>query len=236
VGRASAHRLTSTIETPPLVSFDPVRWKPNQLNSPGVTPAVSSGATLVCGAVEVHNGGSQPLLSLLPDVFAVPQGDPGTDELGLSLHLLHLETQRVRSGSQTMLARLGDVLLVQLIRLWLERNDHQRGGWLAALRDPLLRPAMAALHADLGAAWTIDALAERARPSRSRFAERFTALVGRPPLSYLTRARLNTAAALLRDGSSIRAASRAVGYQSPAAFRRAFTRQDGVPPSRVRIT
>jgi AraC-like DNA-binding protein len=236
LAHGSAHRLTSTIEAPPRVSFDPVRWKPNQLNPSGVAPAVSSGATLVCGAVEVHNSASQPLLSLLPDVFAVPQGDPGTDELGLSLRLLHLETQRVRSGSQTMLARLGDVLLVQLIRLWLERNGHAHGGWLAALRDPQLGPAMAALHADLAAAWTIDALAERARLSRSRFAERFTALVGQPPLSYLTQVRLNTAAALLRDGSSIRAASRAVGYQSPASFSRAFTRQHGMPPSRVRIT
>jgi len=236
LAHGSAHRLSGRIGAPPLVVFDPVLWKPNQLNPPWATPAVSSGATLVCGAVDIHNSANQPLLRLLPDVFAVPHGAPGTDELGLSLRLLHLETQRVRSGSQTMLARLGDVLLVQLIRLWLEQNGHQQGGWLAALRDPQLGPALAALHADLGAAWTIDALAELARLSRSRFAEKFTELVGQPPLNYLTQTRLNTAAALLRDGHSIRETSRAVGYQSTAAFSRAFTRQHGVPPSRVRAT
>ena len=236
LAHGSAHRLTSRVGAAPLVLFDPVAWLPNQLNPSGVTHAGSSGATLVCGAVEVHNSANQPLLSLLPDVFAVSHGGPGTDELALSLRLLHLETRRARSGSQTMLAKLGDVLLVQLIRLWLEQNGHQHGGWLAALRDPQLGPAIAALHSDLGAAWTIDALAERARLSRSRFAEKFTALVGQPPLSYVTQARLNTAAALLREGRSVRETSRAVGYESPAAFSRAFTRHHGVPPSRVRAT
>jgi len=168
----------------------------------------------------------------MPDVFTVPDGDPGGAELELSLRLLRLETQRARAGTQTMLARLGDVLLVQMIRRWLEQQGEHRTGWLGALRDPQVGPVVVAMHADPAAAWTLDSLAALAHLSRSRFAERFAAQVGQAPLAYLTGVRLERSTALLNEGRSVREVGRAVGYQSKAAFSRAFTRRYGVPPSR----
>lgn len=232
LAHGSAHRLTSRAGVAPLVLFDPVRWKPNQLNPSALGAAQVPDASLVCGAVDMHDIANQPLLRLMPDVFTVPDGDPGAAELELSLRLLRMETRRAGAGSQTMLARLGDVLLVQMIRRWLEQQSEHWTSWLGALRDPQLGAVVVAMHADPAAAWTLDSLAALARLSRSRFAERFAAQVGQAPLAYLTGVRLERSTALLNQGRSVREVGRAVGYQSEAAFSRAFTRRYGVPPSR----
>jgi AraC-like DNA-binding protein len=236
LSHGSAHRLTCTVDAPTLVAFDPVLWKPNQVNPVQGRDSRPTGLSLVCGAVEAHNVAKQPLLSSLPVVFSANGDDAGAEELQLTLRLLSLETCANRSGSQAVLARIGGVLLVQLIRLWLEQPGITRLGRLAAMRDPQLGSVIAAMEANLAHGWTIDSLAEHARLSRSRFAERFTELVGRSPMSYLTAMRLQHADELLRDGHTIREASRAVGYQSQAAFSRAFTRQHGLPPSKATST
>jgi transcriptional regulator GlxA family with amidase domain len=120
---------------------------------------------------------------------------------------------------------------VQVLRAWLESLPEGRGGWLGALRDRHVGAALALVHRSPERAWTNAALAEAVGMSRSRFAARWSALVGEPPLGYLSRWRLATAAGLLQDGAlSIGEIAARVGYESEAAFSKAFRRRFGAPP------
>jgi AraC-like DNA-binding protein len=238
LAHGTAHRLTGTPDGSALVAFDATSWKPNQLVALGTgadsPDGGTSGCTLVCGVVEMHQAASQPLLALLPEILVVSRDDPGAEDLELTLRLLRHETRASSPGSQTMLARLGDVLLLQLVRRWLEREDADHLGWFGGLQDRQIGAALEAMHADPAAGWTVETLAREASLSRSRFAQQFTARVGQAPMSYLTAWRLTLAAHLLREGQGIREVSRAVGYLSEPAFSRAFARQHGIPPSRSR--
>ena len=235
LAHGAAHRITSSRRGAARVEFDPTTWRPNTVIEPVLeTGAGGPSTTLVCGAVDVLTPDAQPLLGLLPPVVVVGSDEAATAGLSLTLALLRHETDRTRPGTQTMLARLGDVLLVQLLRLWLARPDTAAQGWLPALQDPQLNAALQAMHADPAAPWTVGTLATHARLSRSRFAERFTATTGIAPLAYLTRWRLTLAAGMLRDGRTVNQVSRAVGYTSEPAFSRAFHRHHGQPPSRLR--
>jgi AraC-like DNA-binding protein len=234
LARGTAHQLTSDPDGTVATIFDPVTWSANAIVPASAGPA-PSGATLVCGAVDVENPATHPLLDLLPAVLKIGSDDPGATDLELTLRLLRRETRAVGPGSQILLARLGDVLLVQLVRIWVEREGLGRGSWLGALRDPQIGPAIIAMHADPGEHWTVDSLAAIAHLSRSRFAERFTTLVGQAPLGYLTQWRLGIAVSLLSQGRSIRDVSRSLGYTSEPAFSRAFTRRHGRPPSTYHV-
>ena len=240
LAQGAAHRVTSSRRGAARVGFDPATWRPNALMTPALEPIEGSdtvrapSTTLVCGAVNVLTPNTQPLLGLLPPVLVVTADDADAAGLSLTLALLRHETDRERPGTRTMLARLGDMLLVQLVRLWLAQPDAGARGWLPALADPQLNAALQAMHADPAAPWTVDSLAAQARLSRSRFAERFTTTTGDSPLAYLTRWRLTLAAGMLRDGRPVNQVSRAVGYTSEPAFSRAFHRHHGQPPSHLR--
>jgi AraC-like DNA-binding protein len=231
-----AHRVTSSRRGAARVEFDPTTWRPNTVidSAPLVRVAAGPSTTLVCGAVDVLTPDAQPLLGLLPPVLVFGADEVTDTGLSLTLGLLQHETARTQPGTQTMLGRLGDMLLVQLVRLWLAQPDTAARGWLPALQDPQLHAALQAMHAAPAAPWTVESLAAQARLSRSRFAERFTAATGIAPLTYLTRWRLTVAAGLLRDGRAVNQVSRAVGYASEPAFSRAFRRHYGQPPSRLR--
>jgi AraC-like DNA-binding protein len=236
LAHGAAHRVTSSRRGAALVEFDPTTWLANTLidSAPAPTAATGPSTTLVCGAVDVLTPDAQPLLGLLPPLLVFGADDAVATGLSLTLALLRHETDQARPGTQTMLTRLGDMLLVQLVRLWLAQPDAAVHGWLPALQDPQLNAALQAMHADPAAPWTVDALATHARLSRSRFAERFTTTTGIAPLTYLTRWRLTLAAGMLRDGRLVNQVSRAVGYTSEPAFSRAFHRHHGQPPSRLR--
>ena len=134
-----------------------------------------------------------------------------------------------------MLARLSELLFVEAVREHLDRLPQTGTGWLAALRDPALARALSAIHARVGEPWTVDALAAEARLSRSAFAERFTEVLGVPPLTYLTRWRMQVAARRLRDSHhGIAAIAADLGYESEASFSRAFKREMGAAPGRYR--
>ena len=131
-----------------------------------------------------------------------------------------------------MLARLSELMFVEIVRRHLETLPPDRAGWLAGLRDPHVGKALAALHAPPGHPWTLDALGHEAGLSRSALAERFAGLVGEPPIQYLGRWRMQVAAGLLaatHDG--VAAIGARVGYASEAAFNRAFKKTVGVPPA-----
>jgi AraC-like DNA-binding protein len=139
-----------------------------------------------------------------------------------------------RPGGGAVATRLADVLVVETVRAWLADQSHEATGWIAALRDPQLGPAIAAVHRTPGHAWTLASLAAHAAMSRSAFAARFTAVVGTPAMTYVAEARMRAARARLVGGETVAAVAHALGYGSEAAFSRAFSRITGETPGRLR--
>lgn len=176
------------------------------------------------------------LIAELPDVIIVDGWDD--EEAGVFtsvLRLLAREATTTRPGGETIMTRLADVLVVQVIRWWLTNEQVAEDGWLAALGDRHVGRALARMHQDVARPWTIAQLAEEANLSRSAFAERFTTLVGIPPMSYLTTWRLDQARSeLARTDRPIASVSAGVGYSSEASFSRAFKRHHGVTPGEAR--
>jgi AraC-like DNA-binding protein/mannose-6-phosphate isomerase-like protein (cupin superfamily) len=136
-----------------------------------------------------------------------------------------------RVGSTTVLAKLSELLFVEAVSRYVASLPAERRGWLAGLRDPQIGRALTLMHARPTDAWTAESLALEVGMSRSVFAERFTSLVGQPPMQYLTLWRMHIAAQRLREGrGSVAQIAYAVGYESEAAFSRAFKRQFGASP------
>ena len=192
----------------------------------------AGGTTLIVGAYPVRGEISQRLLDALPVILRVEAGgtgDPVLDHLAAEVAL-------DVPGQQVVLDRLLDWMLVCTLRAWFDRPGGEPPGWWAAQRDPVVGDALRLLHADPAAPWTIAALADRARVSRSTLAKRFAELVGEPPLTYLTRWRMTLAADLLaqRDTATVAEVARAVGYADPFGFSAAFKRVRGVNPSDYR--
>ena len=135
-------------------------------------------------------------------------------------------------GSSATVARLAELLFSQAVEHYLATLPVDRGGWLSGLRDAWVSRALGLLHASPHEDWTTESLAKRVGLSRSAFAERFTTLVGQPPMQYLAMWRMHLAAQRLRDGTaSVAQVGHAVGYESEAAFSRAFKRQFGIAPA-----
>ncbi|MBA2952493.1 helix-turn-helix domain-containing protein [Nocardioides sp. MAH-18] len=184
---------------------------------------------LVCGAVSFTGLGVARLLRSLPPVLPAVRADDLT-WMRAAFEVIGAESQHPRPGSDVVTARLADILVVQAVRSWLETAT-PGDGWVAGLRDPQLGRALAAFHAEPGAPWTLESLAAQAGMSRSAFAARFRDLLGEPPMSYATAWRMDLAARLVRERELplARVAER-VGYQSEAAFNRAFRRAHGMAP------
>jgi AraC-like DNA-binding protein len=187
----------------------------------------------ICGYLSLSQSVFRPLLEALPKVLCIPLGDGPA--AGLVRELLRAgvrESLAERPGGQSMLAKLADLLFVEAMRRYMEGLPPGGKGWLAGVRDPHVGRALALLHGAPAEPWTVDDLAQKVALSRSSLAERFASLVGEPPMQYLTRWRLALAAQRLREGREplIRIAERS-GYESEAAFNRAFKREFGVPPA-----
>jgi AraC-like DNA-binding protein len=134
-----------------------------------------------------------------------------------------------------MMTRLADILVLQTIRAWLEYDDNQQSGWLGALRDPDIGRVLALIHHRAEERWTVSALAKEIHLSRSVFSERFSRLVGIPPMQYVTRWRMHLATSWIReDHLSLSEVAYRLGYSSEAAFSRAFKRYLQVPPGAIR--
>lgn len=134
-------------------------------------------------------------------------------------------------GREAMLARLAELLFIEALRCHISALPEEERGWLAAIRDPQVGAALLLMHARPADSWTLSGLATAVCMSRSSLVQRFTSLVGMPPMHYLARWRLELASRMLEAGStSVAQAANAVGYQSEAAFHRAFKRQVGVAP------
>jgi AraC-like DNA-binding protein len=191
----------------------------------------------VCGYMTCDPYLSRPILSGLPPVFKV---NIRTDRSGqwLENSILHLveEAASGRIGSDAMLAKLSEALFVDTLRRYVAGLPEQQTGWLMGARDPIVGKSLGLLHSRVAHPWTIADLAEEVGISRSALVERFTRFLSEPPMAYLTRWRLQLAARSLEKTSrGIAEIAADVGYESEAAFNRAFKREFGQPPGRYRI-
>ncbi|WP_278263561.1 AraC family transcriptional regulator [Nocardia sp. AG03] len=192
-------------------------------------------ATLLCGSYDLAADRTHPLLTELPEVVHIPARLGAHPSLRAAVDLLADELTHPHPGSDAAVPPLLDLLLLYLLRAWLTDNDASR--WTAAFTDPHLAPALRGIHADPAHPWTVESLGARAGLSRAAFAKRFTALLGEPPLSYLTRWRMLTAAQLLRTSDHpLSTIARRTGYSSEYAFSKAFTREYGTAPGRYRAS
>ena len=193
----------------------------------------------MCGFLACDKRLCRPVLEALPGMLRVPFGDdPAAAWFKSLLRLGAQETSAPRPGSDTVLAKLSELLFVEAIRRYSESMPRGADGLAGGPARPLRRQGAHA-HASEARAMRGPSMRWRARSglSRSALAQRFTELIGQPPMQYLTRWRLTVAAQRLRsDGASLAAVAETIGYDSEAAFNRAFKREFGVPPATWRRT
>jgi AraC-like DNA-binding protein len=172
----------------------------------------------------------------MPDVVHLPATPGRHPALRSAIDQLCAELERPRPGSDSVVSALIDLLLLYILRAWQdEQPPDGTASWAAALADPVIGRALRAIHAEPGKAWTVQALGQHTGLSRAAFARRFTALVGEPPLAYLTAWRMTAAARLLRETSTpLSAVAAHTGYGSEFAFAKAFKREYGVAPGSYR--
>lgn len=191
-------------------------------------------AQIVCGFLGCDSRPYNPLLSALPRLIRVSD-EPG-GSLSAYVQFALAESKEPRIGGQCVLNHLSELMFVDVVRRYLELLPADQTNWLAGLRDPFVGRALNSLHRDPARGWTIEALARKVGLSRSALAERFSQFVGQPPMQYLTNWRMQLAANQLRSGAdSIAVIANRVGYDSEAAFSRAFRKVVGTPPSQWRI-
>jgi AraC-like DNA-binding protein len=187
----------------------------------------------VCGFLSCDERLCGPMLESLPRILRVPLGDgPATAWLTSLLHAGTRETSAPRPGGETVLAKLSELVFVEAMRRYIELLPEQQRGWLAGLRDRYVGRALALMHQHPGRDWKVDELSGSVGLSRSSLAQRFADFLGQPPIQYLTRWRLTIAAQRLRNEStSLARIASASGYDSEAAFNRAFKRALGTTPA-----
>jgi AraC-like DNA-binding protein len=190
----------------------------------------------VCGYMTCDPYLSRPILDGLPLVLKI---NIRTDRAGswLESSILHLveEAASERVGSEAMLAKLSEALFVDTLRRYVAGLPEQQVGWLAGTRDPIVGKSLGLLHSRIAHPWTIAHLADEVGVSRSGLVERFTRYLSEPPMTYLTRWRLQLAARSLEKTSrGVADIAADVGYESESAFNRAFKREFGQPPGRYR--
>lgn len=192
---------------------------------------------MLCGSYRLDPSRTHPLLDELPDVVHIPAHLERHPSLRGAIDLLGREVAAEPGpGADTVVPALLDVLLLYLLRSWYEEQPEDTG-WGAALRDPAVAAALRGIHRDPAHGWTVQSLGALAGLSRAAFARRFGALVGSPPLAYLTWWRMTTAARLLRDSTvPLRTVAERTGYASEYAFAKAFKREFGTAPGSYRTS
>ncbi len=190
-------------------------------------------AKFVCGFLGCDLRPFNPLLGALPRLLHVKRasGEP-SDLLDGLIDLTLAEAQVQRVGGESIRLGLSELIFIEVVRRYLATLADGETGWLAGLRDPAVGRTLSLLHERPADSWTLEELVRRAGVSRSVLADRFTHLVGHPPMQYLTRWRMQLAARLLADGTrKVSAVGLDVGYASEAAFSRTFKRVAGMSPA-----
>ena len=230
--RNQRHRLGSDLGAPPL----PVEQLDHHAGHHGVLrlvhPGQRLGARFFCGYLG-HDNVSDPLLMALPEVLHLRLGDPASAQWVESSLRFAAQPAGAQHGlTPSVLSRLAELLFAEAVRQYLAGQPEGGNGWLAGLRDAKVGRALALLHGERQRAWTTEELARLVGASRSAFAERFTALVGEPPMRYLAQQRMRLAAERLRETDEpIARIAEVAGYESEPAFHRAFKRAFNESPA-----
>jgi AraC-like DNA-binding protein len=187
--------------------------------------------TIVCGSFSFDRASLKPITQLLPSFILIKADQAHTLALHTTMQALASEMAEQASGSEVVANRLAEVLFIQTLRAHIASGPERNKGWLRAIFDPQMGTALSAVHDRVNTPWTVESLAEAAGMSRSAFAARFKELLGQTPLEYVTDWRMQKAMQLLeqRDKKLIDVA-RSVGYESDAAFSKAFKRVVGTSP------
>ena len=188
---------------------------------------------IICGFLGCDVRPFNPLLAALPRIMVVSDRSGAEDGwLGQFMRLAISEATDKRAGGESVLGRLSELMFVEAVRRHLNSLPAEQTGWLAGLRDQFVGRALTLLHSNPAHPWTLDALAREVGLSRSSIAERFLHFVGQPPMHYLTHWRMQMAAGLLSSGATnVATIAEHVGYESEAAFSRAFKKLVGAPPA-----
>jgi len=192
-------------------------------------------ARWLCGTFTIGDPQASHLLGSLPAVIIMRGAHgPVLEGLEVARRMLVFEMESPSQGSAVMVARILDLIFIQILRAWAASTD-AAPNWLAGAFDPQIGLALSAIHRQPGHDWTVEELARACSLSRSAFAARFAARIGKPPATYLAHVRLDAATGLLRDTFlPVALIAENVGYASEAAFSRAFRNRYGTPPARWR--
>jgi AraC-like DNA-binding protein len=187
---------------------------------------------MVCGYLG-SDARTNPVVSALPAIFKLNvAATPGGAWIAQSFAFAAQQLAEGTAGASSIISKLSELMFVEAVRRHIESLPPEQTGWLAGLRDPAVGKALALMHTEPGRDWTAEGLADAVNLSRSAFAERFTSLIGQPPMRYLTNWRMQLAAHKLRENrGAIAQIAFDVGYESEAAFTRAFRREMGAPPA-----
>ena len=239
VSRGDPHVTASALHLTPLpvTSLTP-------LSQDGGVPRVEHCAAeeaggeetvIICGAFSLDHAAAEQLLGLLPDLLLIPGDERRARWFDATLGMLASDLGQV-GGAPVVVNRLAEALVVHLLQTHFLSVSREQAGWLGALRDQQIGDALALIHTEPGTRWSADVLAGRVGMSRASFFSRFCELVGEPPVKYLTRWRMSTAADLLRrhPGRPLGRVAGQVGYRSEEGFCRAFRKIMGLTPRQFR--
>lgn len=235
VPRGEAHIMASALDLPPLPAAPLLADKVEAATGDVMRLDHGGGGEatqILCGFLAVQDVSRNPLLAALPRLFTVGMRESNAAWIESSMRFAASEAGGSRPGGATVLAKLSELLFVEAIRRYIDLLPGDQKGWLGGLRDHHVARVLALMHERPAHPWTVDDLAQRAGVSRSVLAQRFGDLLGVPPMQYLAHWRLQLAAQRLRAGNQpLAAIAEQVGYDSEAAFSRAFKREFGQPPA-----
>lgn len=228
-----AHRMGSDLQLAPVRAE--LLVQPGREGGPARIDYGGGGerARFLCGYLACDRRLCRPLLWALPRLCRIPVADGAATRWMMSLFEMGAaESAARRPGAESLVARLSELLFIDAVRRYVDSLPPEQGGWFAGLRDPSVSRALAAIHGNPGRHWSADELASAAALSRSALNERFVRLIGEPPMQYLTSWRMALAGQALRESAEpVGRIAERLGYESEAAFNRAFKREFGRPPA-----
>jgi AraC-like DNA-binding protein len=231
--RNDRHLMGSDLDVPPVMSSEIIQ-PPNNGGLFTIRHGGNGACTrMVCGFLGCDGAESNPVIATLPPVLKLNLEEGGAAEwIRSTFQYAAEEVSAGRQGSEAVLAKLSELLFVEAVRRYAETLPDGQTGWLAGLRDTHVARALALLHRDIARPWTVDELGREVGLSRSALADRFIRLIGVPPMHYLASWRMQVATQKLRNSSaSLAQVADMVGYESEAAFSRAFKKAVGTAPA-----
>jgi AraC-like DNA-binding protein len=231
--RNDRHLMGSDLDVPPVMSSEIIQ-PPNNGGLFTIRHGGNGACTrMVCGFLGCDGAESNPVIATLPPVLKLNLEEGGAAEwIRSTFQYAAEEVSAGRPGYEAVLAKLSELLFVEAVRRYAETLRDGQTGWLAGLRDTHVARALALLHRDIARPWTVDELGREVGLSRSALADRFIRLIGVPPMHYLASWRMQVATQKLRNSSaSLAQVADMVGYESEAAFSRAFKKAVGTAPA-----